>query len=109
MKYIYFLVFTFFTALNANSQNKVSLEEIAYELSIPVDIVFDPENNMYVVEKGGRIKKINYNSGDHIEVINLTDRVNAGANERGLLGMAFHPNYSNNGYVFVNYTGSGGH
>src|SRR5690606_10149931 len=27
--------------------------------------------------------------------------------ERGLLGMAFHPNYAENGYFFVNYTRSG--
>jgi hypothetical protein len=30
------------------------------------------------------------------------------ASEQGLLGMAFHPDYANNGYFFVNYTNSGG-
>lgn len=91
------------------AQNKINLDQIASGLSIPVDIVFDPENNMYVVEKGGKIKRINFNSNVHEEVLNLTDRVNSAANERGLLGMVFHPEYLNNGYVFVNYTGNGGH
>ncbi len=29
-------------------------------------------------------------------------------NEQGLLGLAFHPDYMNNGYFWVNYTGAGG-
>src|SRR5262249_43626442 len=29
-------------------------------------------------------------------------------NEQGLLGLAFHPNFAQNGYFYVNYTGSGG-
>ena len=40
--------------------------------------------------------------------LNIEDRVNNGSNEMGLLGLAFHPNYAQNGYFFVNYTGSGG-
>jgi glucose/arabinose dehydrogenase len=31
-----------------------------------------------------------------------------GGDERGLLGLAFHPNYAENGYVYVNYTNSAG-
>ena len=30
------------------------------------------------------------------------------SNEQGLLGFAFHPDYATNGYVFINYTASGG-
>lgn len=36
--------------------------------------------------------------------INLTARVYDTGNEQGLLGLAFHPNYANNGYFYVNYT-----
>lgn len=36
--------------------------------------------------------------------IDLTSKVNAVGNERGLLGMAFSPNYATDGYFFVNYT-----
>ncbi len=32
----------------------------------------------------------------------------SGGNEQGLLGLAFHPDYANNGKFYVNYTGSGG-
>jgi glucose/arabinose dehydrogenase len=40
--------------------------------------------------------------------LNIEDRVNNSSNEMGLLGLAFHPNYAQNGYFFVNYTGNGG-
>jgi len=40
--------------------------------------------------------------------LDIRDRVNDGSNEQGLLGLAFHPNFSQNGYFFVNYTGQGG-
>ncbi|MBM3985032.1 MAG: PQQ-dependent sugar dehydrogenase [Planctomycetes bacterium] len=39
--------------------------------------------------------------------LDLTGKVNSGGNEQGLLGVAFHPDYANNGYVYVNYTRSG--
>jgi glucose/arabinose dehydrogenase len=39
--------------------------------------------------------------------LDLTGKVNTGANERGLLGMAFDPDYANNGFFYVNYTRSG--
>lgn len=40
--------------------------------------------------------------------LNLNGKVNSGANERGLLGLAFHPDYESNGYFYVNYTNTGG-
>jgi len=40
--------------------------------------------------------------------LDITGKVNSGANERGLLGLAFHPDYQNNGYFYVNYTNLGG-
>jgi hypothetical protein len=40
--------------------------------------------------------------------LDLTDRVLAGGIEQGLLGLAFHPDYANNGRFFVYYTDKGG-
>ncbi|HMS99605.1 MAG TPA: PQQ-dependent sugar dehydrogenase [Saprospiraceae bacterium] len=99
------LTFLFLPFL-AEAQNKIELTPVMNGLSIPVDIVFDYNNRMYVVEKTGKIK-----TGDISQqtvYLDIDDRVNSGANERGLLGMAFHPDYQANGYVFVNYTGGNG-
>lgn len=35
--------------------------------------------------------------------LDITSKVNQGNDERGLLGLAFHPNYASNGYFYVNY------
>ncbi len=99
------LTFLFLPFL-VQSQNKIELTPVMNGLSIPVDIVFDYNNRLYVVEKTGKIK-----TGDISQqsvYLDIDDRVNSGANERGLLGMAFHPDYQANGYVFVNYTGGNG-
>ena len=36
--------------------------------------------------------------------LDITTRVDSGASEMGLLGLAFHPNYASNGYFYVYYT-----
>jgi glucose/arabinose dehydrogenase len=39
-------------------------------------------------------------------ILNITDRVNRGGNEEGLLGLAFDPGYRENGYFYVYYSAS---
>ena len=39
--------------------------------------------------------------------LNIDPKVGSGG-ERGLLGLAFHPNYASNGYFYVNYTDNSG-
>lgn len=65
----------------------------------------DNSNRVFVVEQAGRIKVFpNVQSASTAtEFLNITDRVASGG-EMGLLGLAFHPNYENNGYFYVNYT-----
>ncbi len=57
-----------------------------------------------MVEQGGRIKII---QGDGtvnpVPYLDISSIISSG-NERGLLGLAFHPDYANNGYFYVNYT-----
>jgi glucose/arabinose dehydrogenase len=74
----------------------------------PVDLQADGSGRLFVVEKRGRIYIIE--NGQMLEepFLNIEPRVDDSANERGLLGLAFHPNYAQNGYFFVNYTGQGG-
>src|SRR6185369_2780157 len=38
-----------------------------------------------------------------LDIVSLVN-TSSGSSERGLLGMAFHPNYRSNGYFYVNYT-----
>lgn len=77
--------------------------------SNPVAIVQMPghEDRVFVVEKTGRIRMITLGEDpQRLSFINLTDRVRSGG-ERGLLGLAFHPDYASNGFFYVFYTAQG--
>ena len=74
-------------------------------LDRPVDLQqADTSGRLFVVEKPGHIHIIE--NGQLIDgpFLNIEDRVNDNSNEMGLLGLAFHPNYAQNGYFYVNYT-----
>ena len=58
---------------------------------------------LFVVEQPGRVRWIEAGRPSKELFLDLTDRVRAGG-ERGLLGLAFHPAYPRNGYLYVNYT-----
>jgi glucose/arabinose dehydrogenase len=62
---------------------------------------------LFVVEQTGRIRVLRTNDRSPLlrtrPFLDLTDRVLSGG-ERGLLGLAFHPQYRTNGRLFVNYT-----
>src|SRR6185503_2711717 len=57
----------------------------------------------FVVEQGGRIKLLTPGSTTPSIFLDISQRVLAGG-ERGLLGLAFHPQFRTNGRFFVNYT-----
>jgi glucose/arabinose dehydrogenase len=67
----------------------------------------DNTNRIFVVEQAGKIKVFpnSQSANSSKEFLNITDRVSSGG-EKGLLGLAFHPDYENNGYFYVNYTNS---
>ena len=66
----------------------------------------DGSNRVYVVEKGGLIKVFQNDSTVSTATVflNATARINSSASERGLLGLAFHPNYSTNHFFYIFYT-----
>jgi len=77
-------------------------------LQRPIDLQSDGSGRLFVVEKLGHIHIIENGQLVEIPFLNIEDRVDSGSNEQGLLGLAFHPDYVQNGYFFVNYTGKGG-
>src|SRR6056297_2621769 len=86
------------------AQEKITEVLVAEDFEIPVDIAFDQANNMYVVEKRGKIALVNVAGiKQSTSFLDILDRVNSAANERGLLGLALHPNFENNGFFYVNY------
>lgn len=88
--------------------NDYTWQLIASNLDRPVDLQPDGSGRLFVVEKLGHIHIIENGQLMETPFLNIEDRVNDSSNEMGLLGLAFHPDYAQNGYFFVNYTGRGG-
>ncbi len=76
----------------------------------PVDfqIPGDGSARIFVLEQAGIIKVFDNRSdtGSADTFLDITDRVRDQGNEEGLLGLAFHPEFTTNGYFFVDYTAS---
>jgi len=85
--------------------------EVATGLARPVDIqnAGDGSGRLFVVEQPGRIRIIQDGQLLETPFLDIAERVNDNGNEQGLLGLAFHPRYEENGLFFVNYTDPNGH
>ncbi len=82
----------------------ISLQTFNTTLSSPVGIYHCGDNRLFVLEQSQADIEILDTNGTYIGTfLDLTGLVTTGG-ERGLLGLAFHPDYQNNGYFFVNYT-----
>ena len=69
-------------------------------LSAPSAMEFAPDGRLFVLEQGGNVKLV-HNDGTTWTALHLN--VDS-AVERGLLGIAFDPNFSSNHYVYLYYT-----
>lgn len=78
-------------------------------LSSPVALVQDPAlaDTQYVVEQGGRIRVVRSGQLSATDFLDLRGAIASGG-ERGLLGLAFAPDYASSGRFFVNFTNSSG-
>lgn len=66
----------------------------------------DGSDRLFIAEKGGRIKIVSDLVSGNTGIdpfLDLSSIVDVSQNEQGLLGLAFHPDYENNGYFYVNY------
>ncbi|RPI91630.1 MAG: glucose dehydrogenase [Chloroflexi bacterium] len=77
-------------------------------LNGPVDLQADGSGRLFVIEKVGRIRIIENDQVLEVPLLDISDRVGSNGSEQGLLGLAFHPQYAENGRFFVNYTDTGG-
>lgn len=74
---------------------------VASGLSEPTAMKFAPDGRLFVAEQGGRLRVIR--QGVLLPQPFVTLPVDS-SGERGLLGIAFHPDFASNRYVYVYYT-----
>lgn len=68
----------------------------------------DGTGRLFIVERFGQIKIFNNGSLNATSFLNISNLVSNSPNERGLLGLAFHPQYASNRKFYVNYTDTSG-
>ena len=93
------------------AQPAMSVTRVASGLSRPVFGAVAPGDSgrMFIVEQHtGRIRILNLATGTINTTPFLDINGNSTGNEQGLLGLAFHPDYVNNGLFYVNYTDATG-
>ena len=66
------------------------------------------DDRLFIIEKPGRIHIIQDGTLLPEPFLDISERVESDFSERGLLSVAFHPNYADNGNLFVNYTNNDG-
>jgi glucose/arabinose dehydrogenase len=82
---------------------ELTLELVANGLTAPVFLTApDGDSRLFVVERNGRIRIIASNTLLATPFLDLRDRVNF-TGERGMLSMAFDPQYATNGFFYVYY------
>jgi glucose/arabinose dehydrogenase len=86
----------------------ITLEVFASGFSNPVDMKHAGDDRLFVVEQDGLIKILNSDGTTNATpFLNISSSVSGGS-EQGLLGLAFHPDYTTNGFFYVHYTDNGG-
>lgn len=81
------------------------VEVLAEDLVIPWEVVFLPNTTeVLITERPGNLLHIDLDSGERSVVASFDDVEHTG--EAGLLGMALHPNFNNNGWIYLYMTSS---
>ncbi|AMR31462.1 glucose dehydrogenase [Mucilaginibacter sp. PAMC 26640] len=79
---------------------------LTQNLTFPWEILWGPDNKLWITERGGKISRIDPVDGSITPVVTISEVVSQG--EGGLLGMVLHPDFANTPEVFVAYNYSKG-
>jgi aldose sugar dehydrogenase len=103
-----FLILLFVPCFKAQSQltigtTTLQVDTLVSGLDIPWEILWGPDNFIWMTERRGRVSRINPVTGQVTVVLNHQSAVWQNS-ESGMLGMALHPDFANSPYVYIAYT-----
>lgn len=90
------------TSLSKLHSQELITRDVATNLDTPWEILWGPDDNIWMTERYGRISKVNPETGEVKELFLLKDVYEDG--ERGLMGLALHPFFPDTPYVYTIYT-----
>ncbi len=85
------------------AQHPLQTREVATGLWVPWEIIWGPDDFLWITERPGMVSRIDPQTGKKKEILNIRSQV-AETNEAGMLGMAIHPNMADTPYVFLVHT-----
>lgn len=122
---IIILVVLFFTLIGCNSNNEnkiddndlfsadidtifqidstyIKIQTIAQNLNVAWEIIYGPDDWIWITEQSGGISRIDPRTGEKITLLEIPEVIRR--RSTGLLGMVLHPEFEQNPHLFVNYT-----
>ena len=81
----------------------IKVTKVAGDLERPWALAFLPDNRMLVTERPGRLNIV---ENGNVTVVNGTPEVRA-VNQGGMMEVSVHPNYSENGWIYLTYSQAG--
>ena len=86
----------------------VQLAEVTSGLTQPLGIINakDGSGRLFILEKTGQIRIVKNGTLLSTPFLDIHTIVNSSGGEQGLLALAFHPNYKNNGQFYTVHTGA---
>jgi glucose/arabinose dehydrogenase len=112
--YFLFFVFVFSSSCdkkgsNGNPSGSDSIKVVKENLSHVWEILWAQDDHIWFTERAGKISKMNPANGNVVFTTTISEVVSSG--EGGLLGMALHPDFLSNGYLYIvyNYNGTSGY
>ncbi len=87
----------------------ITVEELATGLAMPVSIVDagDGSGRLFIVLQGGEVVVHDGTQVLPVPFLDVSSLVSC-CGEQGLLDITFHPDYADNGLIFINYTDTSG-
>lgn len=96
----------FFRPTNSSVQQGITrddtVEVMAQDLTVPWEIAFLPNDELLVSERSGTLKQIAGNTTHSLQIEGVRQ-----TSEGGLLGLALHPHFAQNRWLYVYYTTDG--
>ena len=91
------------------SPAELAVEQVAGGFTVPVHLVAPPgDDRLFVVERFGRIAIVENGQTRTEPFLDVSGKLATDGSERGLLSMAFHPDFADNGHVYMMYTATNG-
>ncbi len=76
------------------------------DLSVPWGMVMLPSGEFLITERDGRLLKVNLQTKSRVEISGVPDV--STRQQGGLLDIALHPDYKNNGWIYLSYSSTQG-